>query len=280
MVFEYYRAYLLGMIIYKTTNLTNGKIYVGQDAFNDPTYLGSGIILERSIKKYGKSNFKKEILEHCHSKEDLNQREIFWIKTLNATDKRIGYNIALGGDGGDTFTNQSPEKKASIVSLRESHRDEWCNDQYREEARQRANELWKNPSHKKHMVDVMSGREIKWADKISKSITEWHKTNPIPEESKRRAAAIVSQKMRGHEFKSFPQEVKDRIIQMYQSIGPVLIARYLRAEGYDASPYRITNVLKKAGVYQRWQKGIGESANKQASISRRGSKNPMSKQRT
>ena len=44
------------MIIYQTTNLLNGKIYVGQDAKDNPNYYGSGIILERSIKKYGISN--------------------------------------------------------------------------------------------------------------------------------------------------------------------------------------------------------------------------------
>ena len=42
------------MIIYKTKNLVNNKIYIGQDKNNNPKYLGSGLILNRSIKKYGK----------------------------------------------------------------------------------------------------------------------------------------------------------------------------------------------------------------------------------
>ena len=67
------------MIIYKTTNLINGKIYIGQDSKNDPKYIGSGYLLIKSIKKYGKNNFKKEILEICQNKFDLNIREIFWI---------------------------------------------------------------------------------------------------------------------------------------------------------------------------------------------------------
>ena len=51
-------------IIYKTTNLINGKIYVGMhstDNLNDG-YLGSGWILKQAIKKYGKENFKREVL--------------------------------------------------------------------------------------------------------------------------------------------------------------------------------------------------------------------------
>jgi hypothetical protein len=30
------------MIIYKTTNLINGRFYVGSDKYNNPKYLGSG----------------------------------------------------------------------------------------------------------------------------------------------------------------------------------------------------------------------------------------------
>ena len=47
------------MIIYKTTNLVNKKIYIGQDSKNNPEYLGSGAIVKKAIKKYGKENFKK-----------------------------------------------------------------------------------------------------------------------------------------------------------------------------------------------------------------------------
>lgn len=93
------------MIIYKTTNLINGKIYVGKDKRNLDSYLGSGLILKYAIEKYGRENFKKEILEKCDSNDLLCEREIYWIKELNATDKNVGYNIALGGAGGDTYTN-------------------------------------------------------------------------------------------------------------------------------------------------------------------------------
>lgn len=50
------------IVIYKTTNLINNKIYVGKDSHNDSNYFGSGTILVKAIKKYGKENFKKEIL--------------------------------------------------------------------------------------------------------------------------------------------------------------------------------------------------------------------------
>jgi hypothetical protein len=35
------------MIIYKTTNLVNGKFYIGKDKYNNKDYIGSGKILKK-----------------------------------------------------------------------------------------------------------------------------------------------------------------------------------------------------------------------------------------
>lgn len=88
------------MIIYKTTNLINGKIYIGKDVKNKKSYLGSGTILKKAIEKHGKENFLKEIIEYCKNNDELCKREIYWIKKLNSTNKNIGYNISKGGNGG------------------------------------------------------------------------------------------------------------------------------------------------------------------------------------
>ena len=96
------------MIIYKTTNLINNKIYVGQDSKNNPTYLGSGSYIKRAIRKYGKENFKKEILCECFSIEELNKKEIHWIKELDCKVPN-GYNISLGG--GETIVSEETKIK-------------------------------------------------------------------------------------------------------------------------------------------------------------------------
>lgn len=88
------------MIVYKTINLVNGKFYIGKQASTNKWYLGSGKALKSAINKYGRKNFKKEVLEVCTSLEHLAEREIFWIKELNAIE--VGYNIAEGGTGGNT----------------------------------------------------------------------------------------------------------------------------------------------------------------------------------
>jgi group I intron endonuclease len=91
------------MVVYKTTNQINGKFYVGKDTKNNPEYLGSGLILLKAIKKYGRYNFIKEILQVCETQEQLNAAEIYWIEKLDATN--LGYNIATGGKGGKTTEN-------------------------------------------------------------------------------------------------------------------------------------------------------------------------------
>lgn len=88
--------------IYKTTNLINGKIYIGQhqsQVFEPEKYIGSGKILTEAINKFGIKNFKNELICWCETIEELNQQEIYWIAKYNATDATIGYNISGGGSG-------------------------------------------------------------------------------------------------------------------------------------------------------------------------------------
>lgn len=107
------------MIIYKTTNTINGKIYIGKDSKNDPNYYGSGQILKNAIKKYGKCNFTKEIIENCSSPEELDLKEKYWISYFDSTNRDIGYNLTDGGTGGDTFTH-NPNKETIRETLRKT----------------------------------------------------------------------------------------------------------------------------------------------------------------
>ena len=87
--------------IYKTTNLKNGKIYIGQhvaNKFEPNKYIGSGCLFKAALKYYGSSNFKCELLATCNSINELNELEKYYIKYYNAQDRSIGYNIADGGD--------------------------------------------------------------------------------------------------------------------------------------------------------------------------------------
>lgn len=102
--------------IYKTTNLINQKIYIGQhgqERSEYDGYLGSGTILINAIKKYGREKFIRETIECCTS-ANKDEREIYWIAELSATNPLIGYNISVGGNSPMNRRNHTDETKRKI----------------------------------------------------------------------------------------------------------------------------------------------------------------------
>jgi group I intron endonuclease len=104
--------------IYRTTNLLNGKIYVGKHQTGDPQdgYLGSGRAIKSAIKKYGRENFSKEVLYIFDTEEDMNSKEREII-TENFVRDANTYNIGVGGEGGPHFLGKthSDETKALLA---------------------------------------------------------------------------------------------------------------------------------------------------------------------
>lgn len=90
--------------IYKITNIINNKVYVGSAV--NMTYRFKthkrllkqnkhfNTHLQSSYNKYGKDNFKFEIIELI-SKDSLLERETFWISFMNANNTNYGYNKRL-----------------------------------------------------------------------------------------------------------------------------------------------------------------------------------------
>lgn len=102
--------------IYKTTCLINQKIYVGRKEFSNNSvenaqYLGSGTAFKNALKKYGRQNFKREILRLCFSQHELSVWEHVYIKMLHAQDPEKGYNIA---DGDVNTTEYNPAKRPEV----------------------------------------------------------------------------------------------------------------------------------------------------------------------
>lgn len=90
--------------IYLTTNLINGKKYIGQHQGTfDTRYLGSGRLLWEDIKRLGRDNFKCEPIEYCETKELLDKREVEFIEKYDAVENHRFYNVAEGGHGGRTL---------------------------------------------------------------------------------------------------------------------------------------------------------------------------------
>jgi len=106
-------------IVYKTTCILNGKFYIGQHQTDDEndSYLGSGLLLKKAIKKYGKENFIKEILYICDCKEDMNAKEAELV-TEEIIKNPMCYNLAPGGQGGDLGEDAIMKSKNSWTNER------------------------------------------------------------------------------------------------------------------------------------------------------------------
>lgn len=143
--------------IYKTTNLINGKFYIGMHSTSDLNdgYIGSGKRLRRSINKYGKENFKMEILEYYPDRCSLKEREkdlvneemINNIECLNLKCGGDGGNLGKNGEhlGGDKFEGahkywEKPENK------------ERC----RERMKLTSMKIWKDSEYRKKMGSLKS----------------------------------------------------------------------------------------------------------------------------
>lgn len=114
-------------IVYKTTHLDSGRIYVGQTTRpGNTSYLGTGLHITAAIQKYGKQAFQRETLCVCYSFEELNDRERYWITQLDTVYPK-GFNISAGGQGcstEDRFKGWTQEQREAYEN-RMRNQDTW-----------------------------------------------------------------------------------------------------------------------------------------------------------
>jgi hypothetical protein len=84
--------------IYKITNHTNGKYYIGRHATKDvnDSYMGSGIGIKNAINKYGIENFTKEIIAETENADALWDLEKEIVNEDVVKDP-MSYNMSYGG---------------------------------------------------------------------------------------------------------------------------------------------------------------------------------------
>lgn len=114
--------------LYKTTCLITGRYYIGiHSTCNlEDGYMGSGKRLRYSLRKHGKSNHKREILEFFDSRELLIEAEKLAISADMVTDTNC-MNLMSGGTGGYiclTVEQKERHRNACINWLTEKWKDE------------------------------------------------------------------------------------------------------------------------------------------------------------
>lgn len=107
-------------IIYVIVNKINKKKYIGQTTQKlnkrSPWFEKSLLIIYRhnlhlinSVNKYGFENFERKILDFTQNQEELNKKEVYYIRKYNTLDPNFGYNIKEGGSNGK-HTKETIEK--------------------------------------------------------------------------------------------------------------------------------------------------------------------------
>lgn len=187
------------MIIYKTTCLINNKIYIGQTQKMNEDYLGSGVKITDAIKKFGKSNFKRETLRICKNQKELDAFERYFIKKFDSTNIEIGYNILPGTANG--FGHVNPSKIKSVRdkisnTVKQHHADN------PDQARNHSKFMMGNKNNKLGEQHHNFGKP--WSEeaklKLSNSLkgrTSHNKGKPCSEETKRKISKSLKGRLIG-----------------------------------------------------------------------------------
>jgi len=184
--------------IYKTTCLITKKYYIGMhSAYTlDDGYLGSGKILRKSIRKYGKENHVREIIEFCKTREDLPIRESEIVNKALLADP-LCINLILGGTsniGGPRTSgwkmppmtdehranltaarrNRKPASEETRKKMSDSHKGKVRTEEHKKNNREalknskKFQESMKSEQHRQLMSDLMKARH----KQLKSSITE------------------------------------------------------------------------------------------------------------
>lgn len=155
--------------VYETTNIVNGKKYVGMHATNniEDNYIGSGRLLKAAIKKYGKESFKKEILHVFDNFEDMAEMEKMLCneEVMNSTEY---YNLKEGGAGG-VYSEEVKRKIAEKAKGRKMPKESI----ERGLVSRKKNGNWYKSGEDHHMYGKSHSKEV--LNRISENLKEKHR---------------------------------------------------------------------------------------------------------
>lgn len=163
--------------IYKTTNLKNGKFYVGMhstDNLNDG-YLGSGDRLRRSIRRNGKDNFELQFLEFLPNRASLSLREKELVNEDLLKDPMC-MNLSLGGQGGLHSIEHGLNLKKGASNYQK--------------------QIWQNTEYRNKITNVLRNN-MKESHRLGKIKYDTTKGKNISEEHKRKIGEANSVKQKG-----------------------------------------------------------------------------------
>lgn len=185
------------MIIYKIQNKINNKIYIGQtirtlDERIKEYKRSKKSCVGKAIRKYGIDNFKIEIIDNANSIEELNEKEIYYIKKYNSMDE--GYNLCEGGNNtkGYNHTQEAKIKMSKNHGKYYKEKNSFYGKHHTEETRKKMSEKWHEDEEKyKKRVEHLNKVRYDCSRKV-RCITTNEEFNSIKEACKKYNISDVS----------------------------------------------------------------------------------------
>lgn len=204
------------MIIYKATNLTNKKVYIGKTKYTLEYRKGEHIYFAMkspqqsyfyyALRKWGQKNFIWETIDSAITNEEASEKEIYWISYYRNMEPGV-YNLTRGGEGIVGY-KQSEELIRRRVESRKWYKH---SEETREKIRKKR--IGKNHTEesKKKMSETRKGHAYnpfteETRDKIRKTLLG--RTLPEGVKQKIRATLIENPPFKG---KTHNEEAKQKI---------------------------------------------------------------------
>ena len=176
--------------IYKITNNTDSKFYIGKttrdvdvrfkehlnECDKPHTYQSH---LYNAMQTCGKENFTIEIIDTAETIEELDEKEIYWIAKLDATNSGVGYNIAPGGKcqgralGSVPWNKGVPMTEEQKKRVSESKKGTIITEEQRAKISKSLKEAYQNGKHP--VVRSTKRKGIKASEETRKKISEANK---------------------------------------------------------------------------------------------------------
>lgn len=169
---------------YKITNIVNNKFYYGVHKTNNlnDKYLGSGKAIISARNKYGKENFKREIVKLFDTYEECLAHEALIVDEDMVKDPMC-YNMKTGGKGGSSKGANLGKKRSEETRRKMSASQQNIS----EETRKKLSE-----SNKGHIVSEETRKKIRAA----------HLAIPLSEEHRAKISTARKGKKRSEETRA------------------------------------------------------------------------------
>jgi len=184
------------MVVYKIRNILNNKVYIGYTKQDPIPYIEShfyhalnsidihrarlkgrldfqGKYFYRAIRKYGRDSFEYRILCECYFIEDVKQAERIFIQYYNSTNNQLGYNIAEGGDGGNTRLGMTAEQSEEYNSkISKALRTRLSDPEARKRLSDNQKLNWEKSSYRTKQKDSLKIKIQNWRNNRNEQLLE------------------------------------------------------------------------------------------------------------